>query len=220
MPFENVFWIGHASFYIKYKGATVFIDPFRVSDKIAKSEKADLILITHAHFDHFSINDIKKVKKDSTLIITSTKTMDESKNVKIAKPGFVYELGGIKIEAVPAYNIAKERLSFHPKSNEWVGYIISAEGLRIYHAGDTDFIPEMHNFANIDLALLPIGGTYTMDVEEASNAIKAIKPKFAAPMHYKNLLGKEGSKAAEEKFKNLVGNALIFKEVQEPTYSF
>ncbi|MEM0149882.1 MAG: MBL fold metallo-hydrolase [Candidatus Micrarchaeaceae archaeon] len=220
MPFGDLFWIGHSSFYIKSNNRTLYIDPFRISSSIAQREKADLILVTHAHFDHFSAADIEKIKKDSTLIITSTQTLSNGGNVKIARPGFKYNFEGINIEAVPAYNLKKERLSFHPKSNEWIGYVIDTGKERIYHAGDTDFIPEMKALKGIDIALLPIGGTYTMGVDEAVEAAKSIDAKYAAPMHYKNLLGIEGSKAAEEKFRKSLGNALVLKEVQEPTYSF
>jgi L-ascorbate metabolism protein UlaG (beta-lactamase superfamily) len=101
-----------------------------------------------------------------------------------------------------------------------VGYIIDVGGMRIYHAGDTDYIPEMKGLKDIHAALLPVGGTYTMDVAEAIEAAKAIAPKFFVPMHYKNLLGKEGSRVAEEQIRKGVGSALIMKEVQEPTYAF
>ncbi|MGC8652105.1 MAG: MBL fold metallo-hydrolase [Candidatus Micrarchaeia archaeon] len=218
--FENLHWIGHASFYIKSGGITLYIDPFNVSERVASGNKADLILVTHAHFDHFSKLDIEKVKQKNTLIITSTQTLREGKNVRIARPGFKYDFEGVSIEAVPAYNIVKERLDFHPKANEWVGYVIHVDDGTIYHAGDTDFVPEMLQLKGIDLALLPMGGTYTMGVDEVVEAANAIDAKYVAPMHYKNLLGREGSQLAEERFKNKVGKALLLKEVQEPTYSF
>ncbi|MGC8622670.1 MAG: MBL fold metallo-hydrolase [Candidatus Micrarchaeia archaeon] len=217
---KKLFWIGHASFYLKSGGYTIYIDPFRVSDKIAKTEKADLILVTHAHFDHFSKEDIEKISKEGTKIIASTQTLEASDNVQIATPGFKSSFHGIEIEAVPAYNIKSERLSFHPKSNRWVGYVLEAEGERIYHAGDTDAIPEMKSLEGIDYALLPIGGTYTMDVQEAIEAAGYINPKHVIPMHYKNLLGEEGSKKAEQMLKAGLDNVLDLKEVQKPTYSF
>ncbi|MGC8495869.1 MAG: MBL fold metallo-hydrolase [Candidatus Micrarchaeia archaeon] len=217
--FENVHWIGHASFYLEASGIVIYIDPFRVSNAVA-SEKADLILITHAHFDHFSKEDIEKIRDSNTQIIASTQTLQEGGSIRIATPGFKHNFNGVKIEAVPAYNIAKERLAFHPKENNWVGYVIEADGMRIYHAGDTDFIPEMKDLKDIDLALIPIGGTYTMDVDEAITAAKSIDARSITPMHYKNLLGRDGSAKAEQKFAKGVKNALIMKEVQEPTYSF
>ncbi|MGC8669566.1 MAG: MBL fold metallo-hydrolase [Candidatus Micrarchaeia archaeon] len=218
--FEDLHWIGHASFYIEYKDFVVYIDPFRVPDKISKENKADLILITHAHFDHFSKPDIDKIKKGSTLIITSTQTLKEDDKVMIATPGFRYSFEGIDIEAVAAYNTKKERLNFHPKSNKWVGYVLKTSEYTLYHAGDTDFINEMKALKGIDLSLLPAGGTYTMDIYEAIEAANTIDTKYAAPIHYKNLLGMDGSKKAEETFKEKVSKALILKEVQEPTYSF
>ena len=217
---KNLFWIGHASFYLKSNGYTIYIDPFKVSDKVAAREKADLILITHAHFDHFSKDDIAKVSKSDTQIITSTQTLEEGKNVKVATPGFRHEFHGIGIEAVPAYNVKSERLNFHPKSNRWVGYVISAESGRIYHAGDTDAIQEMKVLKDIDYALLPVGGTYTMTAEEAVEAAAYIKPKHVVPMHYKNLLGREGAAAAERVLESKLENVIVLKEVQEPTYSF
>ena len=215
-----LFWIGHASFYIKHNGITVFIDPFNVTDHV--KEKADLILITHAHMDHFSRKDINKVMKPDTEIITSTQTLsgNEYKNIKIAKPGFSSSYHGIGIESIPAYNTNKERLNFHPKSNEWVGYVVTVGGKRIFHAGDTDFIEEMKSLSNIDAALLPMGGTYTMETEEAIKAAQAIKAKATIPMHYKMLLGKEKADESEKRFTAEVKGAKILKEVQPAAYSF
>ncbi len=222
---ENLFWIGHASFYIKNKaGLNIFIDPFNISEETAKN-KADVILITHAHFDHCSKKDIEKIATQDTEIIAAPGCLSELdyKKLKIIQPNESLSVKGIEIETVPAYNIKKERVQFHPKSNNWVGYIIDVDGTKIYHAGDTDFIDEMNGLKskNIEFALLPMGGTYTMDEEEAVEAAKAINAKFIVPMHYKNLLGKVGSERIEKELKNKKRvNALILKEVQEPTYSF
>lgn len=217
---KELFWIGHASFYIKHGTYTIFIDPFRVSDHIR--EKADLILITHAHFDHWSVADIDKVSRsDTKMIISKLCTGSEKyRNMELARPGFETAIGDIKISAVPAYNVKAERLQFHPKSNEWMGYVIEFGGTRVYHAGDTDFIPEMKNLKDIDAALLPMGGTYTMNVDEMIDAAKAIKPKHVVPVHYKNLLGRDGSAAAEKKLREHLDNVLFMKEVQPPTYAF
>ncbi|MGC8648743.1 MAG: MBL fold metallo-hydrolase [Candidatus Micrarchaeia archaeon] len=215
-----LFWIGHASFYIKTKKTTVFIDPFNIGNAI--KERADLVLITHAHFDHCSKADLFKVIKPNGKIISSQGCLTKAdfNNLEIIEPGYKGEFNDITIEAVPAYNIKSERLNFHPKQNKWVGYVLEAANLKFYHAGDTDFIPEMAKLKGLDIAMLPIGGTYTMDVDEAILASKAIDAKYIIPMHYKNLLGIEKSKLAEEKLKNSITNALIMKEIQEPTYHF
>ena len=216
-----LFWIGHASFYIKTKETTLFIDPFNVDSNIVK-ERADLVLITHAHFDHCSRADLFKIIKPDGKIISSQGclTKRDYNNLEIIKPGYNGKFNDISISAIPAYNLKSERLSFHPRENEWVGYIIDAAGLRFYHAGDTDFIPEMKKLKGLDVAMLPVGGTYTMDVDEAIEAAKSIDSKFIVPMHYKNLLGVDGSKKAEEKLKKGLNNLLIMNEVQKPTYAF
>ena len=216
---DTVFWINHAGFYIKAKSATIFIDPFKVSEDV--KEKADIILITHPHPDHNSKQDIEKVKKSTTKFIASHKCLEmgEYKH-EVSKPGFVTSFGDISIKAVPAYNLREDRLKFHPKSEDWVGYIIDVDGTRIYHAGDTDFIPEMGMLKDIDIALLPMGGTYTMEMEEAIEAANRIGPSVVVPMHYKALLGKEGSSRLERHLGSKLGNVRVLKEVQEPIYSF
>ncbi len=217
---DILFWVGHACFYVKANGLNIFIDPFRVPTQL--KEKADLLLITHAHFDHCNKDDIEKVVKKDTVMISSQGCLEEKgyKDVITSKPGFRYDFKGIRIEAVPAYNIVEERLNYHPKANNWVGYVLDINGTRIYHAGDTDFIKEMRDLKGLDAALLPIGGTYVMSVDEAIDAGREINAKSTVPMHYKNLLGRQGSMIAEEKFKNGLKSALIMKEIAEPTYSF
>jgi L-ascorbate metabolism protein UlaG (beta-lactamase superfamily) len=217
---DKIFWIAHAGFYIKANGTTIFIDPFKVSDKV--QEKADLILLTHAHFDHTNKPDIEKVRKDDTKFIAAQKCLDknEYKNLVVSKPGFKTSFDGIAIEAVPAYNLKSERLQFHPKSEQWVGYIITVDGERIYHSGDTDMIPEMEQLSGIDIAFLPMGGTYTMTLDEAAEAATAIAPKTVVPMHYKMLLGEAGSAQLEKNVKAKIKNVKIMSEVQDPIYSF
>jgi L-ascorbate metabolism protein UlaG (beta-lactamase superfamily) len=215
-----LFWIGHASFYMKHNGVVVFIDPFNLSDSI--KEKADLILVTHAHFDHFSRKEIDRIIKPETMIVTSTKTLtgSEYKNIEIARPGYSKSFSGVSIEAIPAYNTKEERLNFHPRGNDWVGYVIEFGGKRIFHAGDTDLIEEMKSLSNIDAALLPMGGTYTMDVSETIEAANVIRARETIPMHYKALLGKEGSAESERKLAAAVKGAKFLKEVQPAAYSF
>jgi len=180
---KNIHWLGHDTFRIIGE-KVIFTDPF----KIKKKETADIILITHDHFDHCSLEDIKALQGPNTIIVAPP---DCSKNlsgtVKTVKPGDKIIVEGIEIEAVPSYNTNKK---FHPKTNEWVGYIFTSEGNRIYIAGDTDYIPEMKNI-RADIALLPVSGTYVMTAEEAVKAALDIKPKIAIPMHYGSIVGSE-----------------------------
>ncbi len=216
---RDLHWIGHASFYLDYEDKHIFIDPFSI--RAENVPKADLVLITHAHFDHCSKKDIDKVIKPGTEIIAAPGCLKggEYKHITVAKPGFKESAIGIGIEAIPAYNNVDGRLSFHPRSNDWVGYIITVGGKRLYHAGDTDYIEEMNSLSGIHAALLPIGGKYTMNVDEAIMAAKAIGADITIPMHYKHLLGREGSADAEKKFAAEVGSAMVMKEVQEADYS-
>lgn len=190
---ENITWLGHAGFKIKGE-KTIYIDPFKIED----TEPADIIIVTHEHFDHLSIDDIKKIQTGKTVIVTTQDCYSKfSGNVKTISIGKTLDVDGIKIEAVPAYNINKH---FHPKSNGWIGVVITVNGKRIYHAGDTDNIPEMTNLKNIDVALLPVSGTYVMTAEEAADAANKIIPKVAVPMHYGSIVG---TKEDAERFKKL-----------------
>ena len=179
---ENIHWLGHASFRIDAE-KTIYIDPW----KLAKgARKADLILITHDHYDHCSPEDVAKIAKDDTVVVTIAAAAPKLKgDVRIVKPGDSLTVAGIPIEAVPAYNVGKQ---FHPKEAGHVGFIVTVGGQRIYHAGDTDVIPEMDDI-QADIALLPVGGTYTMTAEEAAQAANKIKPKVAVPMHYGTIVG-------------------------------
>jgi len=175
-------WLGHASFQIKAEGKNIYIDPYEGE----YAEKADLVLVTHSHFDHCDASKIEKVMKENTVIICPPECVSRlSGNVKAIKPGEKIEVNGVIVEAVHAYNYKRFRSPgnpFHPKGFG-NGYIITVGGKRIYHAGDTDFIPEMKDLKNISLALLPSGGTYTMDNSEAAEAALAIKPEAVIPMH-------------------------------------
>jgi len=182
---ENIHWLGHATFKIIAEDKIIYIDPFQIK----KEDQADIILITHEHFDHCSPEDVKKIQKPDTVIVTTSDcALKLSGDIKKVKPGDKINVKGIEIEAVPAYNINKK---FHPKENNWVGFIINIKGTRIYHAGDTDKIPEMKDFKNIDIALLPVSGTYVMTAEEAADAALIINPKIAVPMHYGSIVGSE-----------------------------
>lgn len=189
-------WLGHASFQIKSKKYTIYIDPYNIREGI---DSADFILITHDHYDHCSFVDIEKITTPYTIIIGNHKTLSKlrEKNKKEVKVGDKVELGEeLEIVCVPSYNADK---SFHQKSDGNIGYIISIDNIRIYHAGDCDFIPEMKNI-HCEYALLPIGGTYTMDVEDAIDAANAIDAKTFIPMHYGSIVG---SSDLGEKFKKL-----------------
>jgi L-ascorbate metabolism protein UlaG (beta-lactamase superfamily) len=180
---ENIHWLGHDTFKITGE-KTIYTDPF----KIKKRDNADIILITHEHYDHCSPNDIKKLQSsDTTIVATPDCAKKLSGNVKTVKPGDRLTVDGIEIEAVTAYNIDKQ---FHTKNKNWVGYIFTVKGQKIYLAGDTDHIPEMKTF-NADIALLPVSGTYVMNADEAVKAALDIKPKIAVPMHYNSIVGSE-----------------------------
>lgn len=178
----SIRWLGHASFLIKAERKAIYIDPYEGE----YSEKADLILITHSHFDHCDTSKINKIRKENTVIIAPEDCISKiDGNVKTLKPGGETTIGNLKVKAVEAYNYKRFRAPgkpFHPKGLG-VGYLLTAEDKTIYHAGDTDFIPEMKKLGHIDVALLPSGGTYTMDNAEAAEAAIAINPEVALPMH-------------------------------------
>lgn len=178
----------HAS--IRMKGEkTIYVDPFQVVDE---PQDADVIFITHSHHDHFSPEDIRKVKKHDTLLVLPANCIQLAAelgwhNAIPAEAGQAAEAAGVSFETVAAYNVEKH---FHEQNRGWVGYIITFEGIRYYIAGDTDIIPEMHQ-VQCDVAFLPVGGTYTMSAEEAAQAAAIIKPKMAIPTHYGIIVGDE-----------------------------
>ena len=185
---EDIQVLCHSSIKIS-KGKVIYIDPFKIDDNY---NDADIIFITHDHYDHYSEEDIDKVKKDDTVIIVPEELL-----TKVLRKGFrqdyiitvvpnqKYMVEGIEFETVSAYNTNKQ---FHPKENEWVGYIIEIKGSRYYIAGDTD-ITEENKKVKCDVALVPVGGTYTMDFKEAAYLINEIKPKIAVPIHYGSVVG-------------------------------
>jgi L-ascorbate metabolism protein UlaG (beta-lactamase superfamily) len=177
-------------------------------------EKADLIFITHAHADHFSPNDLKPLLKDDTCVIAPIDCLERlalSENQKYpVQPHENHVVKGIEFVTIPAYNTHPQRLQAHPKENNWVGYVLTLNGAKIYHAGDTDIIAEMDTLKSLhlDIAMLPMGGTFTMDVADAAKAANIIAAKITIPMHYKKLLG-DTAKAAEQQFKTLVRNSTV-----------
>lgn len=179
---KNIHWLGHDTFKVTGE-KTIYTDPF----KIKKADTADIILITHDHFDHCVPEDVKKIQGDKTVIVTTADCAKKlSGNIKVIKVGDKINVEGIEIEAVPSYNTNKQ---FHTKETGWVGYIFKTNGQRIYLAGDTDYIPEMKTFKNIDIALLPVSGTYVMTADEAVQAALDIMPKVAIPMHFGAIVG-------------------------------
>ncbi len=187
---EKINWLGHAGFRID-AGQTVYIDPFQIDP----GPKADLVLISHSHYDHCSPEDLAQIVGDETIIITEKSAAAQlNGNIRVMAPGDYLDIEGIGIEAVAAYNTDKH---FHPQSNGWLGFVLTIEGVRIYHTGDSDFIPEMES-VQADIALLPVSGTYVMDPRQAVAAARAINPDYVIPMHYGEIVG-DANQAAEIK---------------------
>ncbi len=179
---KSLHWLGHDCFRLDCSAGSVYFDPYELEG----GPTAALILSSHEHFDHCEPKDIAKIKGPHTVIVTETQCAKKlGAGVKLMKPGDTLEVAGIKIKAVPAYNTDKQ---FHPKENAWLGFVVSVDGVTIYHAGDTDHIPEMTGM-DVDVALLPVSGTYVMTAEQAAQAALAINPRLAIPMHYGSIVG-------------------------------
>ncbi|MCK9223307.1 MAG: MBL fold metallo-hydrolase [Limnochordia bacterium] len=177
--------IKHAGVQIVWDERTIYIDPWELPDTVVK--QADVVFVTHPHYDHFSNEDIEKIRGTDTVIVVPHEIAGDIPGSIGVAPGDELEVKGIGVEVVPAYNKNK---SYHPQDKRWVGYILQLQNTRVYHAGDTDFIPEMSDL-QVDIALLPVGGTYTMDFEQAAEAAEAIDPEKAIPIHYGDLVGNE-----------------------------
>ncbi len=185
---DKIVWLGHDGFRIE-SDKIIYIDPFQISE----GPGADIILVSHEHFDHCSPDDIAKIQKPETVIVTDAQSASKlSGDIRVVLPNQTVEFEGVRIETVPSYNTDKD---FHPQANNWLGFIIEVEGVRIYHTGDADFIPEMKEIKT-DIALLPVSGTYVMDATQAVEAALAIKPKMAIPMHYGSIVGSEADAAS------------------------
>lgn len=210
-------WLGHSGFLIK-NNKVIYIDPYNIKDG---SEPADVILITHSHYDHCSYPDIGKIVKEGTRIVVSADCQSKITKfnvpikIEIMEPGQELDLGEVKIYAFPAYNINKH---FHSQEEGWMGYVIKTAEVVIYHAGDTDIIPEMQNLTGYKqperefVALLPVGGRFTMSAEEAAEAAKIIKPTLAVPMHWGAIVGSEND---AREFCDLCKEAGIHAEILE-----
>ena len=205
-------WFPNSWFQIKSNDKVIYIDPAYLKPMFKDYpetgaelpedlQKADIILVTHEHRDHCSQTTVNALKQENTLIIAPKTCASElNGDTKIVEPGKKINHDDIKIKVVDAYNTESghSTMKFHNKG-ESVGYLLTLCGKTIYHAGDTDFIPEMKEFGDVDVALVPIGGTYTMDMDEAVNVVIAINPKIVIPMHMKDADPKEFKKIVEEK---------------------
>lgn len=192
----EISWLGHAGFLIK-NSKVIYVDPYRIKEGLPK---ADLILITHGHYDHCSFEDIDKIIQKGTKIVLTADA--QSKIARFQKPirmelaeaGQEFDFGEVKLNCIPAYNVDKP---FHGKSEGLIGYVIKMDNVIVYHSGDTDVIPEMQKLTGYKqpnktfVALLPVGGRFTMNQEEALEAVKIIKPSLVIPMHWGSIVGSE-----------------------------
>jgi L-ascorbate metabolism protein UlaG (beta-lactamase superfamily) len=208
---EGITWFRQSAMRWRGDGPVVYIDPWGITDPAP----ADLILITHAHFDHFQPEEIERLRTPSTKLVAPKDVAAElSGDVTAVAPGESHEIGGFRFETVPAYNIVEERLEMHPKRNGWVGYVFQYGGRTYYHGGDTDALPELESLST-QVAMVPIGGTYTMDAREAAGLVKAMGPELAVPMHFGFVVG---SPSDAERFRELAAPVPV--EVLEPTNPF
>lgn len=197
----------HSSIKIN-KHLVMYFDPYNIQDE---THDADIIFCTHTHYDHFSEEDILKVKNDKTIFVgtedsyvNAMKLGFSEEKLRIVEPNNKYDVLGIKFETVPAYNIDKK---YHPKENGWVGYILEIDDLHYYIAGDTDLMPEAKT-VSCDVALIPIGGRFTMNAKEAASLINTIEPQIAIPTHYGKIIGTSDD---AELFEKLVKDEILVK---------
>lgn len=207
MDVKNIYWLGHDSFRFDAGGKQIYIDPWKLS---AKTPAADYIFISHGHYDHFSKDDIKKIQKEKTKIICPADVAKQvTGDVIPMKPNQQIDVDELKIKAIAAYNIDKK---FHPKENNWLGFVIQLQdGTKVYHAGDTDFIPEMKTL-QVDIAMLPVSGTFVMTADDAALAANTFKPRIVIPMHFGDIVGSQSDAA---KFKNGFQGETIIKNIEK-----
>ena len=187
MHLERFHWYGHDSFRIEDGARQLYFDPWDIP---ASAPKADLILVSHAHHDHYSPADIAALSTSTTCIVAPADVAEKiGPAAQAIRPGQTLQAAGFTVRAVPAYNVDKQ---FHPVGNQWVGYVVTlSDGMTVYHAGDADHVPEMDALEGIDVALLPVSGTYVMTAEEALAAANAFRPRVVIPMHYGKIIGTE-----------------------------
>jgi L-ascorbate metabolism protein UlaG (beta-lactamase superfamily) len=192
---DAIDWLGHSGFRIRMGRAVVYIDPYRVPEG---SAAADLILVTHGHYDHFSPQDVERLSTRGTWLVGPAAVAERvSGQVHSIAPGELLEdelVRGVHVAAVAAYNTSKRDADgklFHPREAGWVGYELNVRGERLYHSGDTDVIPEMDSVTGVDVALLPVSGVYVMTAQEAAEAARRIQPRVAVPMHWGAHIGTE-----------------------------
>ncbi len=176
-------WIGHASFRLSDGDTVVYIDPWKVANA---PHDADVIFVSHEHYDHCSPEDIVRVSQTDTVLIAPAGAIEKLHASNAVSPGDRVTIRTVTFDAVAAYNIGK---AFHPRGHHWCGAVITIAGTRIYYAGDTDLIPEMSDLRDVDLALLPVGGTYTLDAAEAARACAAVGCRLAIPYHWGDVVG-------------------------------
>ena len=209
----KVHWLGHDTFVLQ-GSKTVVVDPFKAKG----SYKADVLLVSHEHSDHFSPDDIERFSSPSSVFIAPRQCEAPlrpfAQRKHIVEPWQNVEAGGVRVEAVPAYNLNKFRepgKMFHPKEDKKVGYVITMDGVRFYHAGDADGIEEMKSL-DVDVAFLPVSGTYVMTAEEAAEAAESMNAKVVVPMHIGKIIG---TMADAERFRKLVGKSRDVEVLQE-----
>lgn len=180
-------WFRQAAMRYRGDGLTVYIDPWGTGPS---DEPADVIFITHAHFDHFQPEEIERLRSESTKLVAPYDVARElSGEVTPVSPGGSHEVGGVRFTTVPAYNVVEHRLDAHPRSKNWVGYVLELGGVTYYHSGDTDHAPELDG-VRADVAMVTIGGDpFTMGPEEAAGLVKVIRPRVAVPMHFGFVVG-------------------------------
>ena len=212
MLLDSLEWLGYSGFRIEAPGATIYIDPYRVED----GPPADLILVTHGHYDHYSPQDVERLSHPRTWLVAPPAVAERAPGRVVSiTPGEELELEpvpGVEVAAVAAYNTSKrdrEGRLFHPREAGWVGFDLNVRGERLYHSGDTDVIPEMDRVVGVDIALLPVSGTYVMTAGEAAEAARRIQPRTAIPMHWGEQIG---TRADAEAFADKAPGAVVIPE--------